>query len=489
MRNYRQDEILIMPYCSPQPAYTYQGEIFPNRITLEQYELLKSCGMNMSMGHEDMMNSPTEHLAFEALDICEKLGMKYLVKDYLFYEYYGTRNGNKHYSLKTPQEREDLDRRLEESLKRYKDHPAFGGVLFVDEVGLAGMEGVRRGMEVFNRVCPDKIFLSTLFPMYSSPKCYQHGWADLDMEFDERILPYKQENIDRFKFYFENYLNIVDPHILNYDLYPFAQTAGAENMVHRGMYDMTQYITGEARRLGKEYWHTLQVGGRWCDDKRIRITSMGEVNLGVSVALAYGAKALILYTGCFPNCCYGSIEHSGVIDMHGNITEQYPLYQYAFMQVKAIQKYLVNADLKAMVLSDSPYFGLMPEQSVIDEIENRDLGAGKALFVGEFHRYGNIMTDSHQALKKVESTSQVIVSCFENAGETVYFLFNNSPYVATDVTLTFDDAYIYEHIQRTVTDKSEGKEMKIYALPAGENVLIRIVGKKQIQEDIYVYYG
>jgi hypothetical protein len=122
---------------------------------------------------------------------------------------------------------------------------------------------------------------------------------------------------------------------------------------------------------------------------------------------------------------------------------------------------------------------MLPSHDVIQEVEDRDKGAGKGIFEGGFHRYGNIMTDSYGAIRKIESTSQAIVSCFEKEGETLYFLFNTSAYAATDVTLTFDDEYICEYIQRTVTDTSEGKTLTIHALPAGENVLIRLVGKKQ----------
>ena len=89
------------------------------------------------------------------------------------------------------------------------------------------------------------------------------------------------------------------------------------------------------------------------------------------------------------------------------------------------------------------------------------------------------MTDHYGALTSIRSTSQAIVSCFEKEGETFYFLFNTSAYAATDVTLTFDDTYVYEHTQRTVTDISEGKSLTIHALPAGENVLIRLAKKKQ----------
>ena len=128
MRSYPQDEILIMPYCAPQPEYTYKGEYFPSRITEEQFRLLKNCGINMVMGHEDMMNSPTEAEAFKAMDICHKLGMKYLVKDYLFYEYYGTRDGHTHFNYLTEEQREDKKREKVRNiplneLHPFRDHP------------------------------------------------------------------------------------------------------------------------------------------------------------------------------------------------------------------------------------------------------------------------------------------------------------------------------------------------------------------------------
>ena len=79
MRTYQQDEILIMPYCAPQPEYTYKGEYFPSRITEEQFKLLKDCGINMVMGHEDMMNSPTEavfiNVSYKYKSVVKKRGI------------------------------------------------------------------------------------------------------------------------------------------------------------------------------------------------------------------------------------------------------------------------------------------------------------------------------------------------------------------------------------------------------------------------------
>ena len=473
-----QNEILIAPYCGPMTAYIKDGVHYPNRIIQEQYQLLKDCGVNVVYGNQERMNTPTEDQVFEALDICEKLGLVYFVLDQITYEYCGRNEQGKLYTQFTEAEKKCLDRRFEESLRKYKDHPAFGGILFVDEPGSASFPGIRAGKEVFDRVCPGKRFYVNLYPMYISPQQYQYGWTRVTGETDPEYEPYKQTNLERYKHYFKQYMEIVDPDMVSFDAYPFMVVREANNAVHRALWDMTQYVSAECRKRGIEYWHFLQVGGRFVGGEQQRITTMGDVSLGISVALGYGAKALELYTGCFPNLCIGSREHSGLIDAFGNITEQYPMHQYAFMQVKAIEKYLVHAKLVAQLVSDAPYYGLLPSHEEIRRMEDLDKGAGDCIFDGTFLPDGNIQVSEYGALKGITSTSQCIVSCFEKDGETFYFLWNNSPYAASDVTLHFDDEYVYECTQRTVIDRYEGKDLTIHALPAGENVLVRILSKK-----------
>ena len=126
-----------------------------------------------------------------------------------------------------------------------------------------------------------------------------------------------------------------------------------------------------------------------------------------------------------------------------------------------------------MMVSDKNYFGLLPDKSIIEKIT-----AGETIFNGELPEYENIEIKEYKELKKVTASSQCLVSCFDNGGESVYLLVNNSPYVATDVCLTFDGDYEYEYVKGTIVDRAEGKDLNIYALPAGENVLVRIVDKK-----------
>ncbi len=475
-----QDEIVITTYCGPQPPCNVDGVDYPDRVTLEQYKLLKDNGLNMVFGHEDLMNSPCEHLAFRALDICQELGLAYMVRDKITEEYFSLGTRHKDFRKLTEEEKLDLDNRFIESLNRYKDHPAFAGIVFVDEPGSDMFEGIRRGRDVFERVCPGKIFYCNLFPMYVTARQYQLGWEKIEQELDPTYSIWLDEkekryrpNIERFKHHFEKFLDKVDAKVASYDVYPYAYLEErVHNGIHIALWQQQQYVTKRCRELDKDFWQFLQCGGGWCNDPRIRITSFGEVQHQVSLALAYGAKGLQLYTGCFPNCCIKSpLEHSGIIDKNGNITEQYPFFQYAFMQVKAIQKYLVHATLKGMVTSGE-YFGLLPERNVIDKVEWND-----TIYVGVLPKESNIEIDEYKELKGVSATSQCLVSCFDNDGESVFLIVNNSPYAAADVTLKFDGNYQYEYIKSTVSYKATGSELKICALPAGENVLVRIVGK------------
>ena len=467
-----QDEIVLTVYCGPQPPYKKDGADFPDRITEEQYTLLKNCGMNLVFGHEDIMNKDTESYAFRALDIAQKVGIGYLVKDDFTLRYCGLGKKYKDFRAMTEEERKELDDGFRKSLMRYKDHPAFASVVAADEPGSDMFPGIARAKKVFDEVCPGKIFWVGLYPYYISAAQYQFSWECMDWKGDEIYAPYVKPNILRYEPYLDNYIKTVDNDILCYDAYPFMENGEVKHNVHMILYELQQAYSKAAIDNGKKFWLALQNGGGWCSDERIRITSLGEVALGVSLALAYGAKGMLLYTGCFPNCCWTSkTEHSGVIDLYGNITEQYPLFQYVFMQVKAIQKYIVHASLKGYIVSGE-YFGMLPSDEVIER-----QNAPETIFRGKFPEYANMEINEYKELKKVEASSQAMVSCFDNAGESVFLVVNNSPFVAMDVKLTFDGEYEFEYIVKTVAKTAVTKTLEIYGIPAGENVLVRIIKK------------
>lgn len=465
------DEIVVSTYCSPQVPKTYNGVNYPDRIKKEQYELLKKCGVNLCYGQSEKMNTDTEKYAFRALKLCGEVGIKYLVKDDISLEYLGLGDKRRDFRSLSEEEKQALDARFEKSIKRYKDKKAFAGIIFCDEPGSAMFEGIKRGKAVFERLCPDKVCLINLFPYYITDRQYDFGWEyNIPDAPDPLYAPFVRTNMERYKTYFERYAETVNTNVVSYDAYPFCSLGPAKNAVHNILYEQQQYISKYCRDNGKDFWQFLQNGGGWGENENVRVTTFGDVNLQVSLALCYGAKGLQLYTGCFPNdCLIDNVEHSGVIDRFGNITEQYPMFQYAFMQVRAIQKYLVYATLKGIMKSGKDYFGLLPDEKTIAEMQD-----GDTVFVGDLPKEGNIEISEYASLKSVKATSQCLVGCFDDHGTETYLLVNNSPFVAADATLVFDKNVTVTYIKGTIEKQQTGTEIKFNALPAGENVLVRV---------------
>ena len=258
------DEIIISVFCSPEGAFIKNGVEYPNRINEEQYKLLKDCGINVIYSHEIFVDRP-ESVAelFKSLDICEKLGLIFFVRDAITYQYCWKHEGEKLYRELTDEQKADLDARFEANLRIYKDHPAFGGVLFADEPGSANFEAIKAGKAVFDRVCPGKRFYTNLFPKYSSSERLQYGVGFHDGPIDPEYEILVHTNLERFQHHFTQFMDIVDPDIVSFDAYTYWDIGGIANTVHRAQWDMTQYVSDECRKHNKEYWHFLQVGGRF----------------------------------------------------------------------------------------------------------------------------------------------------------------------------------------------------------------------------------
>ena len=155
MKNFKKNGIQVGAYCSPQPAYELNGIQYPSKITLEHYKILADLGVTIVYGHAEAIGRINADV-FKALDLCQQVGIEYFVRDMIAEEYVSL--GFREYPSwkeKTAEEKADLDRRFEESIRLYKDHPAFAGISFFDEPGSDCFEGIAAAKAVFERVCPD----------------------------------------------------------------------------------------------------------------------------------------------------------------------------------------------------------------------------------------------------------------------------------------------------------------------------------------------
>ena len=107
------DKFIVAMFCSPQPPAEKNGRKFPNKITLEQYLRAKELGFTTVYGHNEIVNTDTEKYAFEALELAEKAGLDYLVKDSIAEEYISLGNrGYRPFSLLSEREKRKLDERF-----------------------------------------------------------------------------------------------------------------------------------------------------------------------------------------------------------------------------------------------------------------------------------------------------------------------------------------------------------------------------------------
>ena len=127
------NRIQVGAYCSPQPAYELNGVKYPSKITLDHYKILADLGVTIVYGHAEAIGRENEALVFEALRLCEEVGIKYFVRDLIaeLYVSLGHREFPAWKSL-SKEEKDALDFRFEESINRYKDYPAFAGISLIE---------------------------------------------------------------------------------------------------------------------------------------------------------------------------------------------------------------------------------------------------------------------------------------------------------------------------------------------------------------------
>lgn len=474
-------EIPIAIYCGPLCASEYKGNKYESQMTRDIFAKLKECGINVVYGHDDEFNTPTEEEAIKCMDLCAEFGMAYLARDDISLDYCSTGRSRADYRTFSEEKKAEIDRRYEESLKKYCNHPAFAGVCFVDEPGMESFVGMKRAKDIFDRVCgKDKLFYVNLFPYYATAKQFDYGWELPDAPSTEGLEPYVNTNMSRYKVYVNRLLDVLNPQMISYDAYPYINLGGIESMHHIIMYDVPQYLHSIDKQRQIPYWVFLQGFGECGENGKVRVVNFAEVQLSISLALAFGAKGLQIFPGCYSKWLFvhdkefrdeDYYQINAIIDKFGNTTEFFGYFKYGFSQVKSIQEYIAEAELICQIVSGE-FDGMLPSEEVLQTVKDND-----CIYRGKLPKEFNIETDSYKELIKVDATNQVIVSCFEGENGREFLIVNNSIITATTFTLTFDKEYDVEYIRNTRKNFRHGNKVTIQALAAGENVLLHLYKK------------
>lgn len=463
----------IGAFCAPQPPITIDGKEYPNKITEEQYRLLAESGVNLVYAHNEVMGTKTEQYAFDALNLSEKVGVKYLVRDVIFKEYAATAgDSDKWFKTLTEEEKDDLDKRYEQALKRYCNHPAFGGVCFFDEPGYDAFEGIARAKKIFDRVCPNKIFYVNMFPYYISPEQFQYGyWTGMKTGYKSTIKEFAiredGRNIERYKKLYEGALEIAGLSFFSYDAYPFWTVCkGAETGVHEVLWEIPQFLGGMQRKNGVPFWSFLQAGGLWEGSTHVRVPTFAETSLGIGVPLLYGAKCLQVFPYAYPNdWLRDDIADAGLIDANGNKTERYEWFKQLFTHVQAMAKPLLTAKLEGVIITGRYENGL-DEETLVTQPWN------ECVYQGKLSNCENMTMESFASLDRLEAETQCLCGCFIDGGKECFLVLNNSTTKGVSVKCIFNADGEFEIVQKAEKRVENGKVVAL-ELAAGEFVLVR----------------
>lgn len=460
----------IGAFCSPQPETEYNGKKYPNKVTEKYYRMLAELGVNLVYGHvEQIGGGDHEDYAFRALDYCHKAGIKYLVRDASAYNYVEIGEGGKSkYLALSAAEKAVTDKKFLRNVERYIHHPACAGICFYDEPGIASFAGIAAAHKVFREKYPDKIFYVNLSPNNVSPEQLEFG-AHYSRAAESKDPHFRigVPNDKRYEYYLQKYFEADLPDLISYDSYPFTTLQNVETVIHNTLWEIQQIVNVFCKKYNVPYWNFLQVGGKW--DGWYREPDYSEMLLQVNVSLAYGAKGLELFPCVFPNdflpC--GDIL-CGVIDASGKTTKYYHWLKVILAQVKAVQKYLMNAKFENTILTGK-FAGLLPPRNELDKIPWNEV-----IYDGILPKYGNCECESYRELRSAKATSQVLIGCFDQSGRTLFYLVNNSIVTAVNVKLVFDGDHDYTVIRDAKSSSVRGSEIYLQKIPAGDGVLIRV---------------
>ena len=166
----------------------------------------------------------------------------------------------------------------------YKDLPAFGGNMFLDEPGNVHFDEIGRTVREYMELFPGKLTLVNLLPMYANEKQLSGG------QFSDVIDYYETQDIS-FQKYLDEFVEKVPTDYICVDIYP-CHTDGKSKTTYKDYIRSIEIVADTCRREGREFWCCIQACG-W--GTSVRVPDEADFRWQVYTMLSYGVKTLIDY--------------------------------------------------------------------------------------------------------------------------------------------------------------------------------------------------
>lgn len=242
---------------------------FMNRTNAGNY---KEAGFNLAIGFNEIQNLNTKELR-RALDICEDVGLGYIVRDPTIY---GAR------SMTPIEEPTPSVEYYEDYIKGLwvTEHPAFAGFGFIDEPTCYNYPRIGAAQQAIDNLLPGSLNVTTLFPSYGRVYFCVEDRGQSDWE--------------AYQEYVERFIDECNPQILAYDYYMFYTEEDSKLTPNnsKGYYQSLSYFRRKAKEIGVPFWTSYSASKHGCGKPH----TPKEIKWTVNTSLAYGTQGLQYYT-------------------------------------------------------------------------------------------------------------------------------------------------------------------------------------------------
>ena len=321
--------------------------------------------------------------------------------------------------------------------KEYADHVSYVGNMIKDEPGVTQFDHLRRVYDRFREQTPGKDAYINLLPMYASV-------AQLEYGAEAQAIEYYETRGTSYGEHLEAYCQKFDTPYICVDVYP-CRTAedGETRTIYPGYLENLAQIAACCRKYDREMWIMVQ-DLMWYQPSRVP----DDVDLRWQfwTVLSFGVKAIFHY------CLATPPGHTdGLLNAAG---ERSPLFYTA----KGFHRFLKGIE--------DPYLSFR-NVGAFAVNEREDL---------PYLHFEDQKTD-FAPVRAVESTSPLLIGCFEGEGRAAFTVVNMEPLHTgrqADVTLKLQgtQAVIYSD-KLTLTLSLTDGECR-FSLPCGEGCFVTV---------------
>ena len=345
-----------------------------------------------------------EEDALRVLELAEKYGIKYYVRDWAFYDMNNTETWKLWQAYDTPEKYEEALRIMFNDNTQYIHSSAYAGNFGRDEPGVDQFERLKWQIEIYQKIMAEYgvegEFLLNLLPSYGGLTSY--GGVSYG------------EYINR---YFEELAPLLG--YICYDFYPFKGNADGTSQMKPSMASNLAVVANKCKGTDYQLRTFVQTGG---DFTGLRdLTSIGDFRLQVYTNLAFGSSYMTYYE-------YGTFKSQDEGEF-GLINLQDGTYNYTYDMVKT-----VNNEVHAFedAFLNFKWDGVMCFSA---------LSAGK---VNPKFKEVPYALKQHPRIESVSITEDALMGAFKDAEDRDAFMlvnFNDPFYNQNnEVTIKFKDA-------------------------------------------------